>query len=74
MNLRGLVYEISFLLMLQIKELFINDHKEVFKIHLPNKEERRAFFEDLIVNQAAKPPASKNSAGEGILHIKLCYL
>ncbi|XP_009879302.1 PREDICTED: ATPase family AAA domain-containing protein 2 [Charadrius vociferus] len=46
----------------EIKELFINDHKEVFKIQLPNKEERRAFFEDLVVNQAAKPPASKNSA------------
>ncbi|NXA17015.1 ATAD2 protein, partial [Ibidorhyncha struthersii] len=45
----------------EIKELFINDHKEVFKIQLPNKEERRAFFEDLVVNQAAKPPASKNS-------------
>ncbi|NWW48560.1 ATAD2 protein, partial [Pedionomus torquatus] len=46
----------------EIKELFINDYKEVFKVQLPNKEERRAFFEDLIMNQAAKPPASKNSA------------
>ncbi|XP_014820790.1 PREDICTED: ATPase family AAA domain-containing protein 2 isoform X2 [Calidris pugnax] len=46
----------------EIKELFINDYKEVFKVQLPSKEERRAFFEDLIVNQAAKPPASKNSA------------
>ncbi|NXN69829.1 ATAD2 protein, partial [Himantopus himantopus] len=46
----------------EIKELFINDHKEVFKIQLPSKEERRAFFEDLVVNQVAKPPASKNSA------------
>lgn len=58
--------------MLQIKELFIDDYEEVFKIQLPNEEERRMFFEDLIVNQAAKAPASKNSAGEAILLIKLC--
>ncbi|NXX07663.1 ATAD2 protein, partial [Larus smithsonianus] len=45
-----------------IKDLFINDYKEVFKVQLPTKEERRAFFEDLVVNQAAKPPASKNNA------------
>ncbi|NXW60623.1 ATAD2 protein, partial [Eurystomus gularis] len=45
----------------EVKELFINDN-EVFKIQLPSKEERRAFFEDLVVNQAAKCPASKNSA------------
>uniref|UniRef100_A0A8C3JSZ0 Bromo domain-containing protein n=1 Tax=Calidris pygmaea TaxID=425635 RepID=A0A8C3JSZ0_9CHAR len=45
----------------EIKELFVNDYKEVFKVQLPSKEERRAFFEDLIVNQAAKPPASKNT-------------
>ncbi|GAB0181620.1 ATPase family AAA domain-containing protein 2 [Grus japonensis] len=46
----------------EIKELFIDDYEEVFKIQLPNEEERRMFFEDLIVNQAAKAPASKNSA------------
>ncbi|NXQ98999.1 ATAD2 protein, partial [Sagittarius serpentarius] len=46
----------------QVKELFINDYEEVFKIELPNKDERRMFFEDLIVNQAAKPPLSKNNA------------
>ncbi|NWX67459.1 ATAD2 protein, partial [Alca torda] len=46
----------------EIKDLFINDYKEVFKVQLPTKEERRAFFEDLVVNQAAKPPASKNNA------------
>ncbi|XP_075599496.1 ATPase family AAA domain-containing protein 2 isoform X1 [Balearica regulorum gibbericeps] len=46
----------------EIKELFIDDYEEVFKIQLPNEEERRMFFEDLILNQAAKPPASKNSA------------
>ncbi|NXK06734.1 ATAD2 protein, partial [Herpetotheres cachinnans] len=46
----------------EIKELFVNDYGQVFKIQLPNKEERRKFFEDLIINQAAKPPASKNKA------------
>ncbi|NXN29596.1 ATAD2 protein, partial [Nycticryphes semicollaris] len=45
----------------EIKELFINDYKEVFEVQLPRKEERKAFFKDLIINQAAKPPASKNS-------------
>ncbi|XP_009469346.1 PREDICTED: ATPase family AAA domain-containing protein 2 [Nipponia nippon] len=45
----------------EIKELFFKDY-EVFKIQLPTSEERRTFFEDLIVNQAAKPPASKNNA------------
>ncbi|NXS63353.1 ATAD2 protein, partial [Brachypteracias leptosomus] len=44
-----------------VKELFINEN-EVFKIQLPSKEERRAFFEDLVVNQAAKRPASNNAA------------
>ncbi|NXK28427.1 ATAD2 protein, partial [Arenaria interpres] len=53
----------------EIKELFINDYKEVFKVQLPSKEERRAFFEDLIVNQAAKPPASKNSAASRPLEV-----
>uniref|UniRef100_A0A8B9PEE0 ATPase family AAA domain-containing protein 2 n=1 Tax=Apteryx owenii TaxID=8824 RepID=A0A8B9PEE0_APTOW len=46
----------------EIQDLFINDYGEVFNIRLPSKEERRKFFEDLIVNQAAKPPASKKKA------------
>ncbi|NXP45016.1 ATAD2 protein, partial [Heliornis fulica] len=33
---------------------------EVFNVQLPSEEERRRFFEDLIVNQAAKPPVSKS--------------
>ncbi|NXW07635.1 ATAD2 protein, partial [Fregetta grallaria] len=53
----------------EIKELFINDYEEVFKIQLPSKEERRTFFEDLIVNQAAKPPASKNNAAWQTLEV-----
>ncbi|XP_075271719.1 ATPase family AAA domain-containing protein 2 [Opisthocomus hoazin] len=46
----------------EIKELFINDYGEVFKIQLPTKEERRMFFEDVIINQAAKSPVSKSNA------------
>ncbi|NXG81257.1 ATAD2 protein, partial [Baryphthengus martii] len=45
----------------EIKELFVSDC-EVFKIQLPSQEERKMFFEDLIVNQVAKRPVSKNSA------------
>ncbi|XP_074751337.1 ATPase family AAA domain-containing protein 2-like [Athene noctua] len=45
----------------EIKDLFINDY-EVFQLHLPNKDKRRKFFEDLIINQAAKLPASKGNA------------
>ncbi|XP_068280879.1 ATPase family AAA domain-containing protein 2-like [Nyctibius grandis] len=45
----------------EIKGLFNNDCEEVFEVPLPNMEERRKFFEDLIVNQAAKLPASENS-------------
>ncbi|XP_010284575.1 PREDICTED: ATPase family AAA domain-containing protein 2 [Phaethon lepturus] len=53
----------------EIKELFINDYGEVFKIQLPTNEERRMFFEDLILNQAAKPPASKNNAAWQTLEV-----
>ncbi|NXW86065.1 ATAD2 protein, partial [Alopecoenas beccarii] len=53
----------------EIKELFINGDDEVFKIQLPSREERRMFFEDLILNQAAKPPASKNNAAWQTLEV-----
>ncbi|NXJ93769.1 ATAD2 protein, partial [Corythaixoides concolor] len=53
----------------EIKELFVNANEEVFRIELPSKEERRMFFEDLVVNQAAKPPASKNNAARRPLEV-----
>ncbi|NXF46186.1 ATAD2 protein, partial [Oceanites oceanicus] len=53
----------------EIKELFINNYEEVFEIQLPSKEERKTFFEDLIVNQAAKPPVSKNNAAWRTLEV-----
>lgn len=46
----------------ELQELFLDDYGEVFHVPLPSKEHRRAFFEDLILNQAAKPPTSKKKA------------
>ncbi|XP_004940083.2 ATPase family AAA domain-containing protein 2 isoform X2 [Gallus gallus] len=46
----------------EVQALFNNDFGEVFNIQSPNKDERRSFFEDLILNQAAKPPTSKKKA------------
>ncbi|XP_071659914.1 ATPase family AAA domain-containing protein 2-like isoform X1 [Patagioenas fasciata] len=53
----------------EIKELFINGDDEVFKVQLPSREERRMFFEDLILNQAAKPPATKSNAAWQTLEV-----
>uniref|UniRef100_A0A674JH57 ATPase family AAA domain-containing protein 2 n=1 Tax=Terrapene triunguis TaxID=2587831 RepID=A0A674JH57_9SAUR len=36
----------------EVQELFVDDYGEVFNVQLPNNEERRKFFEDLILNQA----------------------
>ncbi|XP_027541336.1 ATPase family AAA domain-containing protein 2-like isoform X2 [Neopelma chrysocephalum] len=46
----------------EIKALFNNNREEVFKIPRPTCAERRGFFEDLIMKQAAEPPTSKNNA------------
>ncbi|XP_017681946.1 PREDICTED: ATPase family AAA domain-containing protein 2-like isoform X2 [Lepidothrix coronata] len=46
----------------EIKELFNSNREEVFKIPRPTCAERRGFFEDLIMKQAAEPPASKTNA------------
>ncbi|NXF08890.1 ATAD2 protein, partial [Smithornis capensis] len=45
----------------EIKALFNNNREEIFKIPRPTCAERRGFFEDLIMKQAAEPPASKNN-------------
>lgn len=53
--------------------LFNNEYEEVFKIPRPTCAERRRFFEDLVMKQAAQPPALKNNTSEeNILYIKLC--
>ncbi|XP_051878939.1 ATPase family AAA domain-containing protein 2-like isoform X2 [Pristis pectinata] len=46
----------------EVKELFARHSGEVFNVPLPNNEERKKFFEDLILKQAAKPPSSKRKA------------
>ncbi|NXQ43724.1 ATAD2 protein, partial [Catharus fuscescens] len=45
----------------EIKVLFNNEYEEVFKIPRPTCAERRRFFEDLVMKQAAQPPALKNN-------------
>ncbi|KFO75487.1 ATPase family AAA domain-containing protein 2, partial [Cuculus canorus] len=52
----------------EVRELFINDY-EVFEVQLSSEAERRMFFEDLILNQAAKPPASKNNTAWQTLEV-----
>ncbi|NXQ46193.1 ATAD2 protein, partial [Catharus fuscescens] len=46
----------------EIKTLFNANREEVFNIPRPTCDERKGFYEDLIMRQAAEPPASKNSA------------
>uniref|UniRef100_U3JQI9 AAA+ ATPase domain-containing protein n=1 Tax=Ficedula albicollis TaxID=59894 RepID=U3JQI9_FICAL len=57
----------------EIKTLFNANREEVFNIPRPTCAERKGFYEDLIMKQAAEPPTSKNNAGKDILLIKLCY-
>ncbi|RMC14917.1 hypothetical protein DUI87_07094 [Hirundo rustica rustica] len=53
----------------QIKVLFNNDCEEVFKIQWPTCAERRSFFEDLVMKQAAEPPPSKNNSARQPLEV-----
>uniref|UniRef100_A0A672SWL8 ATPase family AAA domain-containing protein 2 n=1 Tax=Sinocyclocheilus grahami TaxID=75366 RepID=A0A672SWL8_SINGR len=46
----------------EVQDLFHFEYGEVFNVLLPSREERLRFFEDLILNQAAKAPASKREA------------
>ncbi|XP_066547443.1 ATPase family AAA domain-containing protein 2 isoform X3 [Amia ocellicauda] len=46
----------------EIQDLFRIEYGEVFEIQLPSQQERRKFFEDLILKQGPKPPASKKKA------------
>ncbi|XP_005042238.2 PREDICTED: ATPase family AAA domain-containing protein 2-like [Ficedula albicollis] len=45
----------------EVKAFFNNEYEEVFKIPRPTYTERRHFFEDLVMKQAAQPPALKNN-------------
>nr|XP_028592039.1 ATPase family AAA domain-containing protein 2 isoform X1 [Podarcis muralis] len=46
----------------EVQELFDKAYGEVFDVCLPSADERRKFFENLILHQAAKQPASKKKA------------
>ncbi|NWH93639.1 ATAD2 protein, partial [Aegithalos caudatus] len=46
----------------EIKTLFNTNREEVFSIPRPTCAERKGFYEDLIMKQAAEPPASKNNS------------
>ncbi|KAF3691625.1 ATPase family AAA domain-containing protein 2 [Channa argus] len=52
-------------LSMEVQELFQVEYGEVFHVKVPTSRERKNFFEDLILNQAAKPPMSKKKA---VLH------
>ncbi|NXB48734.1 ATAD2 protein, partial [Leucopsar rothschildi] len=45
----------------EVEALFNNEYEEVLKIPRPTCAERRHFFEDLVMKQAAQPPALKNN-------------
>nr|XP_013815626.1 PREDICTED: ATPase family AAA domain-containing protein 2-like [Apteryx mantelli mantelli] len=49
----------SFLLPPEVRDLFSDAYGEVFHVQLPGEEEGREFSEDLLLNQAAKPAASR---------------
>ncbi|XP_063773807.1 ATPase family AAA domain-containing protein 2-like isoform X2 [Pseudophryne corroboree] len=46
----------------ELQELFPDDHGNVFHVQLPSNEDRRAYFEDIILNQAAVSPTYKKKA------------
>ncbi|NXR98080.1 ATAD2 protein, partial [Oxylabes madagascariensis] len=46
----------------EIKTLFNTNREEVFNIPRPTCAERKGFYEDLIMKQAAEPPTSRNNA------------
>ncbi|NXI12381.1 ATAD2 protein, partial [Irena cyanogastra] len=45
----------------EIKTLFNTNREEVFNIPRPTSPERKGFYEDLIMKQAAEPPTSRNN-------------
>uniref|UniRef100_A0A3B3U967 Bromo domain-containing protein n=1 Tax=Poecilia latipinna TaxID=48699 RepID=A0A3B3U967_9TELE len=44
----------------EIQTLFREEYGEIYTMAVPSRQERTEFFEDLILNQAAEPPPSKN--------------
>ncbi|XP_041104540.1 ATPase family AAA domain-containing protein 2-like isoform X2 [Polyodon spathula] len=46
----------------EIQDLFLKGYGEVYHVQLPTSNERKRFFEDLILHQAAKAPGSQKKA------------
>ncbi|XP_047240389.1 ATPase family AAA domain-containing protein 2-like isoform X4 [Girardinichthys multiradiatus] len=44
----------------EIQSLFRKEYGEIYSMTVPTRQERTEFFKDLILNQAAEPPLSKN--------------
>uniref|UniRef100_A0A4W3HZS0 ATPase family AAA domain-containing protein 2 n=1 Tax=Callorhinchus milii TaxID=7868 RepID=A0A4W3HZS0_CALMI len=51
----------------EIKCIFAVDYGEIIVLQRPGEDERTRFFEDLILNQAAKPPPRKKKAALEVL-------
>ncbi|XP_038056718.1 ATPase family AAA domain-containing protein 2-like [Patiria miniata] len=53
----------------EVRELFSDYRGEVYRVRLPSPEERHAFFEDLILHQACKPPPRKRKTATDSLEV-----
>uniref|UniRef100_A0AAZ3S9Y5 ATPase family AAA domain-containing protein 2 n=1 Tax=Oncorhynchus tshawytscha TaxID=74940 RepID=A0AAZ3S9Y5_ONCTS len=52
-----------------VQDLFCAEYGEVLQVQVPTPHERRNFFDDLILNQAAKAPASQKKAALEVLPV-----
>uniref|UniRef100_A0A8C7KW95 ATPase family AAA domain-containing protein 2 n=1 Tax=Oncorhynchus kisutch TaxID=8019 RepID=A0A8C7KW95_ONCKI len=53
----------------EVQDLFCAEYGEVLQVQVPTPQERRNFFDDLILNQAAKAPASQKKAALEVLPV-----
>uniref|UniRef100_A0A8C8I9T7 ATPase family AAA domain-containing protein 2 n=1 Tax=Oncorhynchus tshawytscha TaxID=74940 RepID=A0A8C8I9T7_ONCTS len=53
----------------EVQDLFCAEYGEVLQVQVPTPHERRNFFDDLILNQAAKAPASQKKAALEVLPV-----
>ncbi|XP_071499622.1 ATPase family AAA domain-containing protein 2-like [Diadema antillarum] len=53
----------------EVKSLFATGHGEVMNMQYPRMEERRTFFRDLILSQAAQAPPRRKQASTGELEV-----
>ncbi|XP_033914476.2 ATPase family AAA domain-containing protein 2-like isoform X2 [Acipenser ruthenus] len=53
----------------EIQDLFLKGYGEVYHVQLPTSNERKRFFEDLILHQAAKAPGSQKKAVQKAMEV-----